>query len=389
MQIQLTQKAARLICGVVFPSFLCIGITMIPRVIQITAIILPLIFLWYGVEGCAAISCEEWKKAVVHLEVAADSLSWQNRIKRLNEIRKSRKNGGITPSELFTVLYGSMHDVRRQGTAIFLKHESRRYLVTVRHLVYDKETAQREFNEKAQGLSSPKADFRRTIIAKLKRIANRRMYNVLFRVPSLDDVLSGREIEQKNFLTKFTPHTFSTPELDLAVISLDQGYQHFADHLVSSGHEPISLDDIADGPTGEGADVYSVGYPGAIAILGKQTIDAKKSRWSSSLFSLPSFAFGKVSMLHNSLPFYYCDISIYPGNSGGPIVEGGKLVGIVSGQPAIPIEEKSNGKLINAERLFTRIPFGKIIKAGFVKRLLAIQIERDREMHDQASGLNH
>ena len=360
---------------------------MMPRIIQINIIILPLIFFSYVVDGCAAISCEEWKKAVVHLEAAGDSQGWQKRVERLNEIRRTRKNGGVTPSELSNVLYGSMHDIRRQGTAIFLKHESRHYLITARHLVYDKQTAEREFNEKVQGLSGSKAEFKRAVTAELKRIADYRMYNIIFRVPSLDDVLSGREMEHKNFLTQFTPHTFSVPELDLAVISLNQGYQHFADLLLSSGHKPISLDNISDGPSGEAVEVYCVGYPGAMAILGRKNTDAKVNRWSSSLFSLPSFAFGKVSMLHNALHFFYCDISIYPGNSGGPIVEGGKLVGLVSGQPIIPITEKSNGKLKNAESLFSRIPFGKIIKASFVKKLLKIQINRDRKMQDKASEL--
>ena len=353
---------------------------MMLRIIQITIITLPLIILSYGVGWCVAISCEEWKKAVVHLEVAGDSQSWQKRIERLNEIRKTRKKGGVTASELSKILYGSMHDIRRQGTAIFLKHELRYYLITARHLVHDKQTAKREFNEKVQGLEGSKASFKRAVIAELQRIADYRMYNVVFRVPLLDDIISGREMEHINFLTQFTPHTFSIPDLDLAVISLNGGYQHFADHLLSSGHKPISLDNISDGPSGEGVEVYCVGYPGAVAILGRKRTGTVENRLSSSLFSLPSFAFGRVSMLHNALPFFYCDISIYPGNSGGPIVEGGELVGIVSGQPAIPIAEKSNGRLKNAEGLFSRIPFGKIIKANFIKKLLGIHMNRDREL---------
>ena len=75
-------------------------------------------------------------------------------------------------------------------------------------------------------------------------------------------------------------------------------------------------------------------------------------------------------MLHNELPFCWVDMSIYPGNSGGPVIEGGKIVGIVSGQPTIPVEE--------SEKLRTRIPFGKIIKAKFIPELLAIQEQKDK-----------
>ena len=34
-------------------------------------------------------------------------------------------------------------------------------------------------------------------------------------------------------------------------------------------------------------------------------------------------------MLHNTLPFFWADMSIYPGNSGGPVVANDRLVGIV------------------------------------------------------------
>jgi len=76
-------------------------------------------------------------------------------------------------------------------------------------------------------------------------------------------------------------------------------------------------------------------------------------------------------MLHNVLPFYWVDMSIYPGNSGGPIIEIDKIVGIVSAQPTIPVEE--------SEELRTRIPFGKIIKAKFIAELLSIQEQKDAE----------
>lgn len=62
-------------------------------------------------------------------------------------------------------------------------------------------------------------------------------------------------------------------------------------------------------------------------------------------------------------------MSIYPGNSGGPIIEVDKIVGIVSAQPTIPVEE--------SEELRTRIPFGKIIKAKFIAELLSIQEQKD------------
>jgi hypothetical protein len=48
------------------------------------------------------------------------------------------------------------------------------------------------------------------------------------------------------------------------------------------------------------------------------------------------------------------------------------LVGIVSGQPTIPLEE--------SEKLRIRIPFGKIIKAKFVADLLSAQEGKDKAL---------
>jgi S1-C subfamily serine protease len=93
-----------------------------------------------------------------------------------------------------------------------------------------------------------------------------------------------------------------------------------------------------------------------------------EAHWSSSVVSLPVWSFGRVAMLHQDLPFFWADMSIYPGNSGGPVIENGKLCGVVSAQAMIPLEGLSN--------LATRIPFGKIIKARFIKQLLDAQDEK-------------
>jgi hypothetical protein len=109
--------------------------------------------------------------------------------------------------------------------------------------------------------------------------------------------------------------------------------------------------------------------------------EAKSNRvnfWMSRCVSAPTFSFGRVSMLHHLLEFYWCDISIYPGNSGGPVIEDGKLVGIVSGQPFIESEivDEANGTKLPLTA-HTRIPVGKIIKGKYLKELLDTQISKD------------
>jgi S1-C subfamily serine protease len=74
-------------------------------------------------------------------------------------------------------------------------------------------------------------------------------------------------------------------------------------------------------------------------------------------------------MLHDALPFFWADMSIYPGNSGGPVVADGRLVGIVSAQAMLPIDDLPD--------VHTSIPFARIIKARFVQALLEEQEKRD------------
>jgi S1-C subfamily serine protease len=75
-------------------------------------------------------------------------------------------------------------------------------------------------------------------------------------------------------------------------------------------------------------------------------------------------------MLHEGLPFFWVDMSIFPGNSGGPLIEKDRLVGVVSAQATVPIDDVPNVR--------TRIPFGRIIKSKFVHTLLEMQEKKDR-----------
>ncbi|MDC7770349.1 serine protease [Priestia megaterium] len=313
---------------------------------------------------------EDWKKAIVHLEGATDSVSWEEKQRLIDELRGAIKSKeDIDEHELFTmeteIMGKGSRDLRYQGTAIFLEHESRRYLVTARHVIEDKLSAERD--NKIYG-----GNFER-------------VFNIIFRVPSLDLVLSNQNVPKAILMnlnagvSYMTPFTFSHPELDLAIISLDQRDSMFADELIADGYSPISLSDIADEPSVEGAEIYAIGFPQATAVLGNRELHPEQLNWASNTFSVPITSFGRVAMLHNHLPYVWGDLSIYPGNSGGPVIEDGKLVGIVSGQSTIYTEEMIDQQ--SGERVpfiaRTRIPFAKVIKTKYIKELLAEQIEKD------------
>lgn len=324
---------------------------------------------------------DKWKKSVIHLECATDSEHIYDRIKRIDSLRKKLDEGKINREEFVEQISAKSRDIRYHGTAIFLVHNKRRYLVSARHVLWDEYSAKREYQEEIDRNQDQQTQVPEILREYFDQRCMDNIFSIIFRVPSLDEVLQGKFDNNRPFLmnlgagTSFTvPYTFSKPELDLAVVSLDQRNSRFADNLISIGHKPITLDDIDEGPSKEGTEVFTVGFPSSTALLGQIRQPPALTNWSSSYFSTPTFSFGRVSMLHDSIPFFWVDMSIYPGNSGGPVIEGNKLVGIVSGQPTILVEE--------SEKLRTRIPFGKIIKTKFIADLLSIQEKKDskREM---------
>lgn len=319
---------------------------------------------------------EQWKKAVVHLECATDSEHFYDRIKRMDQLREKLDRGEISHEEFGQEISGRSRDLRYHGTALFITHNERRYLLTARHVLFDEHSAKRALEEELQRVESWPQHSRQHILSYANERALNNIFNIVFRVPSLDEAASGGDSGHREFLMNLgagtsstVPYTFSRPDLDLALVSLDQRDERFAEELIGLGYSPIPSALIEDGPSSEGSDVFTIGFPSATALLGQVSQHPASAHWSSSHFSLPVFSWGKVSMLHTQLPFYWCDMSIYPGNSGGPVIENGKLVGVVSAQATLPIDD--------APQVRTRIPFGKIIKTSFVKELLEIQEAKD------------
>jgi len=319
---------------------------------------------------------DKWKQAVIHLECATDSEHFYDRIKRMGEQRALLDQGHITHEQFANEISGRSRDIRFHGTALFLSHGGRRYLLTARHVVWDERSAKRELEEEAQRALSWPEHMRQHLLQSAVERAQNNIFNIIFRVPLVDEVMAKQEnrglLMNLGAGASFTvPYTFSDPDLDLALISLDQRDSRFADELESRGFVPISSDVIADGPDAEGQEVFTVGFPSSTALIGQVSQHPASAHWSSSHYSLPVSSFGRVSMLHGALPFFWADISIYPGNSGGPIVANGRLVGVVSAQATLPIDEVPDVR--------TRIPFGRIIKSSFVRAMLEAQEQKDQQ----------
>jgi len=305
---------------------------------------------------------QRWKNAVVHLECATDSEHFIDYIDRVEKYLSELDARDMSRNELSRVTGTKFRDLRFHGTALFFRYDATRYLLTVRHVLWDKVAAQREWRAITKNTRSQEPN-------------PQRIFDIIFRVPTLDEVLDSAIKRDRQFLmnlsaAKNRPFTFSSVDVDLAVVALDPRDRKFADELESVGYQAITMADMADEPSGEGAEVFTVGFPSATALLGQMGYRQDIKQWASNYYSLPTTTFGRVSMLHPALAYFWVDMSIYPGNSGSPVVENGQLVGIVREQATVPIEQGSDNKLMS------RIPFGKIIKAKYLKELIDQHIRR-------------
>jgi len=319
---------------------------------------------------------ERWKKAVVHLECARDSQSYDERRRRDDELFASLRKGEITQEAWAEAMKGGSRDVRFHGTALFVSHEGRRFLLTARHVLFNEHDAEIDFRKEEQKAMTWPEHARDHRLEYARKRAAYQIFPIIFRVPSIDEVLANQTVEESLMnLSAGTfdtaPYTFSDENLDLALISLDARDKQFADELISRGFVPIPSADIAEGPDADGQDILAIGFPSSTALLGQLDLHPANANWASSHYSLPISSFGRVAMVHPALPFFWADISIYPGNSGGPVISNDRLVGIVSSQATLAIDAVPHVR--------TRIPFGRIIKASHVHDLLKEQMQKDRD----------
>jgi hypothetical protein len=147
----------------------------------------------------------------------------------------------------------------------------------------------------------------------------------------------------------------SYPHLDLAVVRIDRYGDGLCEALKAAGHTFVAADCLADAPSGEGADIVAVGL--------EQTADAADAAGAAKARAFrPVLSAGHVTLLRDTLSFFWTDIALPAGCSGGPIIEGDRVVGIVTPQIA-PVSGEGLPEVIPAS-------LATISKAAYVRTLI-------------------
>ncbi|WP_424355065.1 S1 family peptidase [Methanobacterium sp. MBAC-LM] len=263
----------------------------------------------------------------------------------------------------------------QNGTALFLIHKSKRYLLTAKHVVWDIELAEKNYNDEVWRSWSLPEPIRQDSLSYAGKKGLNEIFPKIFFVDQFGKKPSRHLLMNLHAgVLDLAPYTFDH-ESDLAIISLNQRNIRFADKL-EMDYEPIPSSYILNEPSKEGADVFTVGYPVDVSEYKKMELSKATENWTSKFISIPTFTFGKVSQLKDNLNYFWIDMSICPGNSGGPVIENDKLVGIVVGQAGMHDED------LNVE---IRIPFGSAIKSRCIWKLIEQQEKKDNVVNKRRS----
>lgn len=299
---------------------------------------------WILVVGCKGSPSEnssppvtdlkKWEKAVINIECQESKYTPEE----IDEIILSEKAQNRILSEEDEVerrasLGRETNPV--SGTAIYLSDRGKKYLVTARHAIFDP--------KESIDTSSPRL---------FKDISIRTPFDYF-----LKKKVNNSSIPSTGY-GPASPFYLSDEITDIGIISLQASLTNFLiETLEQDGYIPVTLADIdslQDIHTGE--DIAAIGYPDISRIGFFQ----KRNDYQSNVVVLPVSTFGNIAMAHEKLSYFIGDITVYPGNSGGPIIRGNKLIGIVSGQVLIPLQNSSYlssrgtlAKIIKTENIFT------------------------------------
>jgi hypothetical protein len=266
----------------------------------------------------------QWQKCVINLETEGKLFAKFEVEQKLEQYRQQ----GYTQPQLDSIREKlNTMSASHTGTAVYVKDGNRKYLITAKHVLLDSALTRQKIYEQAHQLLKPgesvEAIYSRISIrtpieyARNNSINNRAVYNY------------------EHVSSRLQPYVLlpDQSDNDIAVISLqEKNYKLLDEILQQDGYQPIPIDKInSPQDVNVGEDIYTIGFPENISVVGKVNLPSKTQMFQLNQIVSPFTTFGKVSMSSASLNFFYAAVPISFGNSGGPVIKDGRLVGIVSG----------------------------------------------------------
>ncbi|MBM4637344.1 trypsin-like serine protease [Rhodococcus hoagii] len=257
---------------------------------------------------------EKWTKAIVHLECQGYSTP--------------EREGG--------------RQVQSYGTGLLVNDAGVDYLVTARHVVHDPHPAIDGTFPGAESLNSQQ------VFSYIVAVPEFGVDPATRTFPAAMMNLSAGSLDSR-------PYLMSAPDYDLAVIDLSDERSSFIGNLITAGKVPVALSDVATSLPPLGEPVTAFGYPASVSNMAAPPLHPAEAAWHAHAQSLPTVSWGHVANRHPDVARFWADISIYPGNSGGPLVAGNQMVGVVCAQALV----EGN-----------RVPFANVVQSQLVRMMI-------------------
>jgi|GEM_PF-2647050 len=263
---------------------------------------------------------QAWEKAVVNIETE----SYQYNKHLQDSIYQSKVDSGYSIFKLDSIK--KLLEVTQigTGTAVYIKYNDRKYLVTAKHVISDEILVNQKRYENLKGINH---------WDKLEAIPPRISIRTPFEYFSISKGVNNFAVFYNNFVKSISPYFFISDSTGdgIGVISLQEKTYKLLDTIMQmNGYSPISIKDFISNENLNVLDeIYCIGFPEMVSIVGRAIVSEPLNQLSDVV--KPFIVKGSIAMHEPKIEHYYVDLTITPGNSGSPIIKNGKLVGIVSG----------------------------------------------------------
>jgi hypothetical protein len=270
------------------------------------------------------INLDKWEKAVVNIETEGNFYTQHY----MDSVLKTAGNDSIQLDSIRKAF--AKATVSYTGTAIYVRDKNRRYLITAKHVLLDETLVDEKRYETRTG---------KNLWVDQDAIYPR----ISIRTPYQYYIDSGKQynnmaVYTNNFVKGPKPYLFvSDPAGDgIGIISLQaKNYRLLDTTLTRNGYEPLTLEDIIPGRGDKEIkyldSVFTIGFPEEISVVVKIPWIYPWAPFQSPDIVEQFTVGGQVAMYLPEFERFYVNITANPGNSGGPIIKDGKLIGIILG----------------------------------------------------------
>jgi|GEM_PF-5957855 len=291
-------------------------------------------------QGTTETNISQWKKAVVKIESIQQRYTFDQvdamLHKKLDTIKGiSQHDRYNQQGELLTI-----KDTIR-GTGILIADGPKIYLVTAKH-----------------------------IIKATDNVGNIESINDLISIKTNANGKASNDISLMNLATNvmnLRPYVFSSNADDLGIISFQKNdYKAIVAYIKQSGCVPIQVKSILDinytksnsliSNTNGRDDILTVGFP---ALPGIEQ-------------NAPLISKGKIMYKKENGPYLTAEMTVFPGNSGGPVFQNNILIGVLSYQNGIA------NNIDAANHPYEKADYAKVIGGSVILPLLKQLQEHER-----------